>query len=84
MDLCMYNRGRNSISGCKRDFDGEVYYDQRAASLRESDKDDNAGSMRKKLSYLRKNLLSLKRASMNTTLLAQQVTKEAQVLMNLI
>ncbi|XP_054816123.1 homeobox-leucine zipper protein HOX11-like [Prosopis cineraria] len=48
MDLGVFNRGGSSISGCKRDYDGEVYY-QRAASSRASDEDDNVGSTRKKL-----------------------------------
>ncbi|KAK4285554.1 hypothetical protein QN277_002240 [Acacia crassicarpa] len=49
MDLSVFNIGGSSISGCKRDYEGEVYYDQRAGSSRASDEDDNVGSTRKKL-----------------------------------
>ncbi|XP_028799712.1 homeobox-leucine zipper protein HOX11-like [Neltuma alba] len=49
MDLSVFNRGGSSLSGCKRDYDGELYYDQRAGSSRASDEDDNVGSTRKKL-----------------------------------
>ncbi|XP_028770816.1 uncharacterized protein LOC114728106, partial [Neltuma alba] len=41
MDLSVFNRGGSSLSGCKRDYDGELYYDQRAGSSRASDEDDN-------------------------------------------
>lgn len=49
MDLCIYNRRGSGGGGCKRDYDGEAYDNQRASS-RASDEDDNVGgSTRKKL-----------------------------------
>ena len=49
MDLSVFNRGGSGLSGCKRDYEGDMYYDQRAGSSRASDEDDNVGSTRKKL-----------------------------------